>query len=54
MIIYIEDILVTCRMDEEHLVSLEEVNHRIESAGLRLKRKCSCMERLVGLSGLSD
>ena len=41
-------------MDEEHLVSLEEVNHRIESAGLRLKRKCLCMVKLVGLSGLSD
>ena len=51
MTIYIEDIQVTGPTDEEHL---EEVNHRIESARLRLKRKCSCLVKLVGLSGLSD
>ena len=34
--------------DEEHLVSLEEVLHRIEPAGLRLKRKkCLFMAKSV-------
>ena len=39
VIVYIDDILVTGPTDEEHLASLEEVLHRIESAGLWLKRK---------------
>ena len=43
MIIYIDDILVTGPTDEEHLASLEEVLHRIESAELPLKRKRVCL-----------
>ena len=48
VIIYIDDILVTGPMDEEHLASLEEVLDRIELAGLRLKRrKCLFMAKSV-------
>ena len=52
MIVYIDDILVTGPTDEEHLVSFEEVLDRIESAGLRLKRrKCSFMAKSVVFLG---
>ena len=52
MIIYIDDILVTGPTDEEHLASLEEVLDRIESAGLRLKRrKCLFMAKSVVFLG---
>ena len=52
VIVYIDDILVTGPTDEEHLVSLEEVLDRIESAGLRLKRrKCSFMAKSVVFLG---
>ena len=52
VIVYIDDILVTGPTDEEHLVSLEQVLHRIELAGLRLKRKkCSFMAKSVVFLG---
>ena len=52
VIVYIDDVLVTGPTDEEHLASLEEVLHRIESAGLRLKRKkCSFMAKSVVFLG---
>ena len=52
VIVYIDDILVTGPTDEEHLVSLEQVLHRIESARLRLKRKkCSFMAKSVVFLG---
>ena len=52
VIVYIDDILVTGPTDEEHLVSLEEVLHRIESAGSRLKRKkCLFMVKSVVFLG---
>ena len=52
MIVYIDDILVTGPTDEEHLASLEEVLDRIESTGLRLKRrKCSFMAKSVVFLG---
>ena len=52
MIVNIDDIMVTGLTDEEHLASLEEVLDRIESAGLRLKRrKCSFMAKSVVFLG---
>ena len=40
--VYIDDIIVSGKTPEEHLHNLNEVLHRLESAGLRLKReKCS-------------
>ena len=49
--IYIDDILITRSSVEEHLQTLDEVLHRIESAGLKLNRsKCfflrPCIEYL--------
>ncbi|KAL6461145.1 hypothetical protein MHYP_G00311110 [Metynnis hypsauchen] len=42
--VYLDDILVTGRNDQEHLKTLSEVLKRLEEAGLRLKRsKCSFM-----------
>ena len=41
VVVYIDDILVTGKTQEEHLAILERVLSRLESAGLRLKRnKC--------------
>ena len=41
---YIDDILVTGKSDEEHLQTVDEVLPRLEAAGLRLKRdKCTFM-----------
>ena len=37
--VYIDDILITGKNDEEHLATLERIIHRLESAGLRLQRK---------------
>ena len=40
--VYIDDILVSVKTPEEHLYNLNEVLHRLESAGLHLKKeKCS-------------
>ena len=42
--VYIDDILVTGRTEEEHLQNLEEVISRLEKAGIRLKKsKCAFM-----------
>ena len=42
--VYIDDILVTGRTEEEHLQNLEEVLSRLEKAGIRLKKsKCAFM-----------
>ncbi|KAG1927461.1 retrotransposable element [Pimephales promelas] len=44
--VFLDDILVTGRNDEEHLQTLARVLRRLQEAGLRLKRsKCSFMER---------
>ena len=41
---YIDDILVTGKSEEEHLQTVDEVLSRLEAAGLRLKRdKCTFM-----------
>ena len=40
--VYLDDILVTRKSTEEHLINLEAVLSRLESSGLRLKRnKCA-------------
>lgn len=36
--VYLDDVLVTGRTEEEHLSALEEVLHRMSAAGLRLRR----------------
>ena len=42
--VYINDILVTGKSDEEHLETLEKVLVRLEESGLKLKKsKCSLM-----------
>ena len=42
--VYLDDILITGKSDEEHLKTVEEVLVRLEKAGLRLKRsKCKFM-----------
>lgn len=42
--VYIDDILVTGKTEEEHLQTLTEVLTRLQSAGMRLKReKCTFM-----------
>ena len=42
--VYIDDILVTGKSEEEHLQTVDEVLSRLEAAGLRLKRnKCTVM-----------
>uniref|UniRef100_A0A8C6WE53 ribonuclease H n=1 Tax=Neogobius melanostomus TaxID=47308 RepID=A0A8C6WE53_9GOBI len=44
--VYLDDILLTGRSDQEHLETLSEVLRRLQEAGLRLKRnKCAFMER---------
>ncbi len=48
VVVYLDDILVTGRTDEEHLATLEKVLDRMEQAGLRLKRsKCAFMASSV-------
>ncbi len=44
VVVFIDDILVTGRNEQEHLASLGEVLHRLEEAGLRLRKsKCRFM-----------
>ena len=41
VVVYIDDVLVTGKSEEEHLTALEEVLHRIMESGLRLRKdKC--------------
>ena len=50
--VYIDDILVTGKSDQEHLHNLNLVLERLHQYGLRLKRgKCSFMEPLVRYLG---
>ena len=45
---YIDDIIVTGKSDEEHLYNLEEVLNRLEKAGMQLKKeKCMYMMPVV-------
>ena len=41
VIVYIDDILITGKNDEEHLKSLETVLKRIQDVGILLKREKS-------------
>ena len=42
--VYLDDILVTGRTEEEHITNLDTVLERLEGAGLRLKKeKCQFM-----------
>ncbi|XP_061567238.1 uncharacterized protein K02A2.6-like [Cololabis saira] len=46
--VFLDDILLTGRNDQEHLQTLEEVLKRLDQAGLRLRRnKCMFMSREV-------
>ena len=46
--IYIDDILMTGAMEEEHLPTLAQVLQRLESAGMRLKQeKCAFLLKSV-------
>ena len=48
VVVYIDDILITGESDEEHLATLNEVLSRLETAGVRLKRKkCAFMAQDV-------
>ncbi len=50
--VFLDDILVTGRNDEEHLQTLAKVLDRLQEAGLRLKRsKCTFMEKEVMFLG---
>ena len=50
--VYLDDILVSGRSMQEHLVNLEEVLKRLEEAGLRLKKeKCSFLMQEVEYLG---
>ncbi len=52
MAVFLDDILVTGRNDEEHLQTLAKVLDRLKEAGLRLKRsKCTFMEKEVMFLG---
>ena len=52
VVVYIDDILVTGRNDEEHLQTLEQVLARLQKYGLRLKReKCSFLTPSVEYLG---
>ena len=50
--VYLDDILITGKTEEEHLQDLEEVLSRLQAAGARLKRgKCFFMLRSVEYLG---
>ena len=52
VIVYIDDVLITGKNDEEHLKSLEMVLKRIEDAGMLLKKeKCVFMVKSVSYLG---
>ena len=48
VVVYIDDVLVTGKTDEDHLESLETVLKRMEDVGMLLKKeKCSFMTKSV-------
>ena len=50
--VYLDDILVTEEMKEQHMKTLDTVLGRLEAAGLRLKReRCSFMAKEVEYLG---
>ena len=52
VVVYIDDILVTSKMTEEHLKALDEVLSQLEKAGLCLQeQKCSIMQTCVTYLG---
>lgn len=52
VMVYIDDILITGKSDEEHLETLEKVLVRLEEAGLKLKKsKCLLMAPSVTCLG---
>ena len=52
VVVYLDDILITGKDDEEHLKSLEEVLSRLKKSGLRLKRdKCFFFQKEVDYLG---
>ena len=52
VVVYIDDILVTGRTDEEHMKVLEQVLIRLQEFGLQLKReKCSFLKPSVEYLG---
>ena len=52
MCVYIDDILITGRNEQEHLDHLEEVLRRLKEAGIRLKKeKCEYLLRSVDYLG---
>ena len=52
VIVYIDDVLITGKNDEEHLKSLETVLKRIDDVGMLLKReKCVFMAKSVSYHG---
>ena len=52
VVVYLDDILVTGRSEEDHLRALEEVLRRLERAGLRVKQsKCMFLRPSVTYLG---
>ena len=43
VVVYMDDILITEKPEEEYLQNLNDVLHRLESSGLKLKKKCKFM-----------
>ena len=49
---YLDDILITGKIDAEHLSNIEEVLKRLQESGLRVKpAKCKCMQSSVEYLG---
>ena len=43
VVVYLDDIVISEKSGEEYLQNLNDVLHRLESLGLKLKEKCKCM-----------
>ena len=41
---YIDDILVTCATEEEHMSNLEKVLNKLQAHGVRMKEKCHFLQ----------